>query len=122
MAQRMPARKTGGWTTSDKHGANTVWAEVLRELREARGLTRADLGVRTGLRWACVDKIERGGCCPRLDSVLKICEALDVPFVVVALVVELRLEGCVVPLLRVSGLWRRLRRIFRRLLAFGHAA
>jgi len=122
MARRIPGRKVGGWTTSDLHRADAVWAQVLRELREARGLTRADLAERTGLKWACVDKIERGECCPRLDSVLKICEALEVPFVVVALVVELRLEGGVVPLLRVEGLWRRLRRIFRRLLAFGRAA
>jgi predicted transcriptional regulator len=70
------ARRTGGWTTSDLHRANAVWVQVLRELREARGLMRADLVARTGLKWACVDKIERGACGPRLDSVLKICEAL----------------------------------------------
>lgn len=55
MARRIPGRKMGGWTTSDLHRADAVWAQVLRELREARGLTRADLAERTGLKWACVD-------------------------------------------------------------------
>ena len=122
MGRRAPVRKRVGLTAWGHHPAGRVWAAVVRELREARGWTRADLAEATGLKWAAVDKIERGGCCPRLDSLLKICAALEVPLVVVALVVELRLEGCVVPLLRATRLWRRLRRISRRLLAFGRAA
>jgi DNA-binding XRE family transcriptional regulator len=95
------------------HPANEAWAAVLRELRVARDLLRTEVAAATGLQWQCVDKIEKNACCPRLDSLLKICDALGVPFVAVALVVELRLEGCVVPLARVLRLLPRWRRLFR---------
>ncbi len=92
------------------HPDNRLWGQVLKELRLARPCLLTDLATATGLRWQAIRKIEDGGCRPRLESVLKICEALEFPLVVVALVVELRREGVVVSIARVLRLRRRQRR------------
>jgi transcriptional regulator with XRE-family HTH domain len=50
----------------------------LRELREARGLSRAELAALTGLHHNTLVKIEFGDREPQWPSVLALCEALGV--------------------------------------------
>lgn len=91
-------------------------------LRVEKGLPLTAMAKDAGLSWQGVGKIEEDECRPRLDSVLKICDALGVPFVAVALLVELHLAGVVVPLARVLRRLRGVRRIFRRFTDFGPSA
>lgn len=49
----------------------------VRALREARDLTQEQLA-RRGLSWRTVQEIERGRTDPRLSTIAKLAEALDV--------------------------------------------
>lgn len=97
------------------HPDNPLWGGALREIRLARLCSLTALAEATGLKRQGLRKIEDGRCCPKLDSVLRICEARDFPIGLVALLVELRREGTVVPIAQVLHLRRRQRRILWRM-------
>ncbi len=54
-------------------------AAVLREERESRGLSMTALATRAGLSQQSVSYVERGMRIPNLDTLLRVCDALDVP-------------------------------------------
>jgi transcriptional regulator with XRE-family HTH domain len=58
--------------------AKLTFGERLRDLREARGLTQADLADRAGLTRVGLGNIERGERVPGWDTVQAICAALGV--------------------------------------------
>jgi transcriptional regulator with XRE-family HTH domain len=60
-------------------------AEQVAEQRRALGLSQAELAVLTGTTQSAIARLETGGRPPRIDTLLRIAEALDCE-----LVVELR--------------------------------
>ena len=57
----------------------------VRELREARELTQAELAARMGSSQSVIARLELGGAEPRLDTLERVAQALDA-----ALVLDLR--------------------------------
>jgi transcriptional regulator with XRE-family HTH domain len=57
-------------------------AERVRQLREARGLTQAELAHRMGTTQPFVARLEAGGAEPTLETLVRIARALDVQLVV----------------------------------------
>jgi transcriptional regulator with XRE-family HTH domain len=51
---------------------------AIRDVRRERGLTISELHYRTRMSHQAVAKIERGDVFPKLDSILSICQALEV--------------------------------------------
>ena len=71
-------------------GADQGWffariAEQVTEQRKARGLSQKELAELTGTTQSAVARLESGGRPPRIDTLLRIAEALDCE-----LIVELR--------------------------------
>lgn len=60
-------------------------AQQVAEQRKARGLSQQELGTLTGTTQSAIARLESGGRPPRIDTLLRIAEALDCE-----LVVELR--------------------------------
>ncbi len=85
-------------TDRQLHADNDAWAEVLKEARELREATGAELAEATGLTPLAIRKIEEKRCRPRQDSILRICEALRLRCSLLARVVERRRAGRVLPL------------------------
>jgi transcriptional regulator with XRE-family HTH domain len=56
-----------------------VIAKRMRALREARGESQEEVGFRSGLHRTEISQIERGLRVPRLDTLLKLAGALEVP-------------------------------------------
>jgi ribosome-binding protein aMBF1 (putative translation factor) len=54
----------------------------LRELREARGLSQAELARRIGTTAAMVDRLELGGADPRMELLQRLSSALDADLVI----------------------------------------
>ncbi|HYZ18489.1 MAG TPA: helix-turn-helix transcriptional regulator [Gaiellaceae bacterium] len=52
-------------------------AEQVAEQRKARGLSQAELAELTGTTQSAIARLEAGGRPPRLDTLLRIAEALD---------------------------------------------
>jgi len=50
----------------------------LRELREMRGLTQAELGERSGIAPAAISHFETGQRIPSLESAVKLADALEI--------------------------------------------
>ena len=53
-------------------------SQTLKNLRELRGLTQAELGTRAGMAAASVSHFETGQRQPSLDSLVKLADALEV--------------------------------------------
>lgn len=51
----------------------------IKKFRLEKGLSQEHLALRAGVHPAYLGRLERGEKCPTLDTVFKICEALDVP-------------------------------------------
>jgi transcriptional regulator with XRE-family HTH domain len=61
-----------------------AFGRLLRELREARGLSQSELALESDLDQTFVSLLERGRRQPSLLSLFALCEALDIePYVVV---------------------------------------
>ena len=60
-------------------------AEQVTEQRKARGLSQKELAELTGTTQSAIARLESGGSPPRIDTLLRIAEALDCE-----LIVELR--------------------------------
>lgn len=54
--------------------------ELITEYRNKRNLTRLDVATRSGLNVKHYQSIERGDIQPRLKALLKIANAIDIPF------------------------------------------
>lgn len=50
----------------------------IKDLRELKELSIYDMTVRTGLSHSCILKIEKGQRQPNLNTLTKLCEAMDV--------------------------------------------
>lgn len=50
---------------------------LIRRARKSRGLSQAELGMKTGLRQATISQIEAGRTDAKLDSILKVLAILD---------------------------------------------
>ena len=57
---------------------STLIGKALRAARESRGLTLAELSSRSGVAVANLSRIERGLADPRLSTLERICDALDI--------------------------------------------
>jgi predicted transcriptional regulator len=79
--ERIKGIGDGGWFFAQ------IAAEVA-ERRNARGLSQRELAELTGTTQSAIARLERGGRPPRIDTLLRIAEALDCE-----LVVELRQRG-----------------------------
>lgn len=55
-----------------------AFATVLRRSRKDRGLTQADLALRSGLTSRYIRSLEASQACPSLDAVFKLAMALEV--------------------------------------------
>jgi HTH-type transcriptional regulator / antitoxin HipB len=66
---------------SPARSATQIGAIVHRE-RRARGLTQAQLGVKTGLRQATVSKLEKGEPATRLSTLFDVLAALNLELTV----------------------------------------
>ena len=52
-------------------------AEQVAEQRKARGLSQAELAELTGTTQSAIARLESGGRPPRIDTMLRVAEALD---------------------------------------------
>lgn len=55
----------------------SAFGQRLRELREQKGITLAELGEQTGMHFTAVSRIERGVVEPNWTTVVKLANALD---------------------------------------------
>jgi transcriptional regulator with XRE-family HTH domain len=56
-----------------------VFSEIVKQLREAKKLSRAALAKKAGLHQTYIGLLERGERSPNLDTAKAIADALDVP-------------------------------------------
>lgn len=68
-----PAARAG----YERAGRAFVLAAQLRELRESRGLSQAELARRIGSTQPAVARLEAGGVAPTIDTLERIGDALD---------------------------------------------
>jgi len=54
-------------------------ADKLRQLREAKQLSQGDIEKRTGLLRCYISRVENGHTVPAIETLEKICRALEVP-------------------------------------------
>jgi transcriptional regulator with XRE-family HTH domain len=59
--------------------ATVAFGERLRELRAERGVSQDQLAHRTGIHATAIGRFERGGREPRLTTILRLAQGLDVP-------------------------------------------
>jgi transcriptional regulator with XRE-family HTH domain len=59
--------------------AQAQFGTTVRRLRKAAGLTQEQLGARADMDLSAVSRLERGHRNPRLDTLVRIAKALDVP-------------------------------------------
>ena len=59
--------------------AQGQFGATVRRLRLAAGLTQEQLGERCKMDLSAVSRLERGGRNPRLDTMVRLAEALGVP-------------------------------------------
>ena len=78
IRERLAAAEDGKWFFA-------AIADQVSEQRAARGLSQRELAQLTGTTQSAIARLERGGRPPRIDTLLRIAEALDCQ-----LVVELR--------------------------------
>ena len=52
--------------------------QILREKREAKGLSQTALAEQSQVSVSCINKIERGLVSPRVDTLALIAQALDI--------------------------------------------
>ncbi len=72
-AERLRARLVGG----DKGWFFAAIASELAERRAARGLSQRELAVLVGTTQSAIARLESGGRPPRIDTLLRIADALD---------------------------------------------
>jgi transcriptional regulator with XRE-family HTH domain len=59
--------------------AQAQFGATVRRLRVAAGLTQEQLGALCGMDLSAVSRLERGNRNPRLDTLVRIARALEVP-------------------------------------------
>jgi transcriptional regulator with XRE-family HTH domain len=59
--------------------AQAQFGATVRRLRKAAGLTQEQLGERCKMDLSAVSRLERGQRNPRLDTLVRLARALDVP-------------------------------------------
>ena len=57
---------------------NKAFGIVLRELRQAKGLTQESLSFNTGFDRTYISLLELGTSSPTLDKIMPICEGLEI--------------------------------------------
>jgi transcriptional regulator with XRE-family HTH domain len=61
-----------------------VIAALLKQIREERQITQEDLAFRSGITVSALSRIERGRNNPRLSTVIRIAQALEISFLELA--------------------------------------
>jgi ribosome-binding protein aMBF1 (putative translation factor) len=71
-----------GRAAYDRAGQAIQLGERVRELREARGISRAELARLMGTTRSVIERLELGGAEPRLDTLYRVSRALDLDLVI----------------------------------------
>jgi hypothetical protein len=104
------------WDGNHRHAAAAWWVELLRVVRNVRDVKLKELEQRTGLKRQTFYYHETHQRSPRLDSVLREADALEVPVAAVALTAELWDAGHAAPFAcvvrEVNALWEKFARLF----------
>jgi DNA-binding phage protein len=104
------------WTGNHKHAAAAWWVELLRVVRNVRDIKLEAVEQRTGLKRQTFYYHEKQKRSPRLDSVLREADALEISVAAVVLTAELWHAGHAVPfacvLREVIALWGKFVRLF----------
>lgn len=61
------------------HGAASSVARLLTQLREERGISKAELAERTGMNPSSITRLEQGSRDPERETILQIAEAMVLP-------------------------------------------
>lgn len=75
MKRRILGEPEGGWLFA-------AIADQVVQQRHARGLSQQELAELTGTTQSAIARFERGGRPPRIDTLLRVAEALDCELVV----------------------------------------
>ncbi len=104
------------WTGNDKHAAAAWWVELLRVVRKVSGIEMKVVEQCTGLKRQAFHYHDRQERSPRLDSMLREADTLEIPVAAVALTADLWHRGHAAPFARVlravRGLWKKVARLF----------
>lgn len=74
--------------TKEKKKHNLAFGKVLRELRKARNLTQETFAFECGLDRTYISLLELGSQSPTLDTIVALCEGLDITLTALAVRVE----------------------------------
>lgn len=76
----LPDKEYAQLTANARLLAFVVVREV-RLMRQARGMTQAELGAKIGVTQSTISEWENGVTMPQLNSLLLVCMVLEIPFV-----------------------------------------
>ena len=62
-----------------RSGVEKAFGELVRTIREERGISQMELHVKTGLDRTFISDLERGVQCPSLRTIYRVAAGLDVP-------------------------------------------
>ena len=68
--------------TADRGWFFAAVADKVADLRQAKGLSQRELAELVGTTQSAIARLERGGRLPRIDTLLRIADALDCELVV----------------------------------------
>lgn len=71
----MPADPSPEWVLARRRAVG----DRIREIRLEHNLTQEQLGERAGIDRQAINRIEQGHASPRLDTLIRLAEALQVP-------------------------------------------
>lgn len=57
---------------------NAAFGRVIRQIRKRRGLTQEGLAFKSGVDRTYISLLELGSCSPTLDTIVLLCQALEV--------------------------------------------
>lgn len=77
--KQLTDREFAQFTANSRLMAFTILLKV-RRTREASGMSQAELAARVGVTQSTISEWESGVTMPQLDSLMRICVVLEIPF------------------------------------------
>lgn len=62
-----------------RSAAAAAFGRAVREMRDERGLSQEELGLRSGVARGFYGKLERGEASPTFDTIVRVADALEAP-------------------------------------------